>query len=175
MGDTKKFRKKYQTPAHPWNKARIEEEKVLVKEYGLVKKKEIQIATSFLKKYKDIAKKLIADPTLQGAKEKEQMLTKLKRLGLITEAAALDDVLDLDVKDILERRVQTLLFRKGLAKTPKQARQFITHGHVLIAGKAVTSPSTLVSIEGQNMITFKANSPLIDEEHPERISAARIV
>ena len=173
MGDTKRFRKKYQTPAHPWNKARIEEEKILVKEYGLVKKKEIQIATSFLKKYKDIAKKLIADPTEQGAKEKEQMLTKLKKLGLISQTAALDDVLGLEVKDILERRVQTLLFRKGLAKSPKQARQFITHGHVIVGGKAVTSPSTLVSIDGQHAITFKTNSPLLDEEHPERISVAR--
>ncbi|HLC90423.1 MAG TPA: 30S ribosomal protein S4 [Candidatus Nanoarchaeia archaeon] len=173
MGDTKKFRKKYQTPAHPWNKARIEEEKILVKEYGLVKKKEIQIATSFLKKYKDIAKKLIADPTEQGAKEKEQMLTKLKKLGLISQTAALDDVLGLEVKDILERRVQTLLFRKGLAKSPKQARQFITHGHVIVGGKAVTSPSTLVSIDGQHAITFKTNSPLLDEGHPERISVAR--
>jgi len=173
MGDTKRFRKKYQTPAHPWNKARIEEEKILVKEYGLVKKKEIQIATSFLKKYKDIAKKLIADPTEQGAKEREQMLTKLKKLGLISQTAALDDVLGLEVKDILERRVQTLLFRKGLAKSPKQARQFITHGHVIVGGKAVTSPSTLVSIDGQHAITFKANSPLLDEEHPERISVAR--
>ena len=83
MGDPKKFRKKYQTPAHPWIKADIEENKLLTREYGLRTKKEILIAHSFLKKYKNIAKRLIAQDTDQGRKEQEQVLDKLQRLGLL--------------------------------------------------------------------------------------------
>src|SRR3989344_4492795 len=108
MGDIKKLKKKYFTPRHPWNKKNIEEEAILVKEFGLQKKQEIQIAASFLKKYKDIAKRLIADQTAQGAKEKTQMIQKLQRLSLLKGEPKLDDVLSLSVRDILNRRAQSI-------------------------------------------------------------------
>jgi small subunit ribosomal protein S4 len=173
LGDPKKLRKKYQTPAHPWNKEKIEAEKILLKEYGLNRKKEIHIADSFLKKYKNISKRLIADSSEQGAKERVQTLRKLKKLGLISEVAQLDDVLSLELKDVLERRLQTLLFRKGLARSVRQARQFITHGHVSIGEKAITSPSYLTSLEEENNFNFKVTSALNDEEHPERVSIVK--
>ena len=117
MGDPKKAKKRYFTPAHPWNKVAIEEEGKLKKDYGLKNKKEIYIASSFLKKYKDITKRLIADRTAQGEKEKLQMLEKLQRIGLLPTGAKLDHVLSLQLKDILDRRLQSVVCKKGFAKT----------------------------------------------------------
>ncbi len=173
MGDPKKLKKKYSTPAHPWNKIDIETNREIRKEYGLKTRKELLIAESFLKKYKNIAKQLIASQTEQGLKEKKQMMDKLNRLGLLSVNAELDDVLSLEVKDILERRFQSLVFRKGLARTMNQARQFIVHRHVTVSGKEITSPSYLVSTEEEAAMAFKGKSSLSDEEHPERVNLAK--
>src|SRR3989338_6419191 len=110
MGDPKKLKKKYSSPRHPWSKTAIEQERVLTQEYGLGRKKEIFLANSFLKKYKNIAKRLIADHTRQGEQERHQMITKLQRLGLLQTPARLDDVLSIELKDILERRLQSIVF-----------------------------------------------------------------
>ncbi len=168
MGDPKKFKKKYDTPAHPWSKQAIEKEGQLRKDYGLKKKKEIYIASSFLKKYKDIAKRLIADKSVQGAKERQQMMEKLQRLGLLPADAKLDQVLSLELKDILERRLQSLVCRKGLAKSMNQARQFITHRHIMIGAKEITSPSYVASLQEESELAFQNRSALKSTDHPER-------
>ena len=80
MGDPKKLKKKYSTPAHPWIKTEIDRNNQLKKEYGLKSRREILIANSFLKKYKNIAKKLISAQTAQSEKEKNQMMEKLNKL-----------------------------------------------------------------------------------------------
>ncbi len=172
MGDIKKSKKKYFTPAHPWSKIAIEEEGKLKKEYGLKNKKEIYIASSFLKKYKDIAKKLIADKTTQGEKEGLQMLDKLQKIGLLPAGAKLDQVLSLQLKDILERRLQSVVCKKGLAKSMNQARQFIVHRHIAVGDKEITSPSYVLSVGEESKITFRTNSTLSAEDHPERMIAA---
>jgi len=168
MGDPKKLRKKYSTPAHPWNKAEIDIAKELRREYGLSIRKEVLIADSFLKKYKDIAKRLIADTSKQGLVEKQQMMDKLSRLGLLSAGAELDQVLSLTVQDVLNRRIQSVLYKKGLARTMKQARQFIVHRHVTLDGKDITSPGYLLSIDDESKLRFKDKSALSDETHPER-------
>lgn len=175
MGDPKKLKKKYETSAHPWKKSEIDEGREFRQEYGLKIRKELLIANSFLKKYKDIAKRLIADTTRQGEKEKEQMLAKLQKLGLLPAGAQLDNVLSLNVKDILERRLQTLVFRKGMARTASQARQFITHRHISVGDKEITSPGRLLTMEEESKLSFKQNSALSSELHPERASAIKEV
>ncbi len=173
MGDPKQLRKKYNTPMHPWNKQTIEEEKILVKEYGLGKKKEIQIAQSFLKKYKDITKRLTASQTAQSEVEKKQILAKMQELGLLQAGAELDQILSLTIKNILERRIQSLVCRKGLAKTMKQARQFIIHRHITVNNQEITFPSYLMSLQEESSLGFKQQSKLSDEDHPERINVAK--
>ena len=173
MGDPRKLKKKYSTPVHPWNSTEIAENKVFRKEYGLRIRKEILIADSFLKKYKDIAKKLISDETEQGKKEKAQMLEKLQNLGLLVLNSTLDDVLSLELKDILERRLQSVVYRNGLARSMKQSRQFITHRHIMVGKKEINVPSYLVSLQEESQISFKGKSALSDEEHPERINHAK--
>ena len=175
MGDPKKLKKKYSTPVHPWNKADIEESKGYRREFGLRNRTEVLIAESFLKKYKNIAKRLIAQTSKQGEVEKAQMMDKLSRLGLLTAGSELDNVLSLEVKDVLNRRIQSIVFRKGLSRTMKQARQFIVHRHVTLDGKDVTSPGVLLSVEDEAKLRFKSRSNLAAEDHPERVLVKEVV
>ena len=168
MGDPKKYRRKYETPMHPWNKTAIETEGVLVRDFGIKNKKEILIANSFLRRYKNIAKRLNATKTPQAALEKSQIIGKLHQLGFLQTGADLDQILGLELKDVLERRLQSQVYRKGLARTMKQARQFITHRQILIGAKEITSPSYLVSRVEETVLTFKPSTPLAAEDHPER-------
>jgi small subunit ribosomal protein S4 len=137
----KRFRKKYEKPRRPWDKARLEKEKEILKKFGLKRKRELWRAEAILRKYRRMARDLIA----KKDKEKEKVLIeKLKRMGVLKEGSSLDDVLALTVEDILERRLQTIVYRKGLANSLKHARQLIVHGHIKINGRKINYPSYLV-------------------------------
>ena len=45
---------------------------------------------------------------------------------------------------LLERRLDNVVYRLGLARTRKEARQIVGHKHVLVNGKQVTIPSYLI-------------------------------
>ena len=144
----KRWRKKYESPLKPWDKERIEYEKQLMKTYGLRRKKEIWKAEAIARKYRRLARALIAK---RDKKLERIMLTKLEKMGFM-KAESIDDVLKLEVEHILERRLQTIVWRKGLANTPKQARQLIVHGHIAINGRKVTWPSYLVPVDEEDKI-----------------------
>jgi|SRR3989344_4497703 len=170
MGDPKKSKKTYKTPSHPWNATRIAEERIITKEFGLQNKKEIWKADSYAKKINIQAKRLIRDRNLpQAVKEQKQLLERLNRLGLTEGEAQLDDVLALTLKDVLNRRLQTLVHKKGLALSSKQSRQFIVHGHISIFGSKVTVPGYLVTKSEEESILFNPNSSLSNEDHAERL------
>ncbi|ADG13367.1 ribosomal protein S4 [Methanocaldococcus infernus ME] len=177
MGDPRRrFPKKYETPNHPWIKERIEREKELCRKYGLRRKREVWKAETILRKYRRQARRLISDTTEQGAKEAQQLFNVLRRYGILRkDNPTLDDVLALTVEDILERRLQTLVFRKGLARTPRQARQLIVHGHIAINGRRVTVPSYLVTVEEEDSIDYYKNSPFVNKDHPERAKIIGLV
>lgn len=164
----RRTRKQYATPNHPWNKERIESEAQLVRGYSLKNKKEIYRATFLLRNYRSQAKRLSTIRTDQDAKEQVQLLGRLRRLGLIGPEDGLDTVLGLQIESVLDRRLQTIVYRKGLAKSMKQARQFITHAHVAIDGVKITAPGHLVTLEEQEKLEFRMTSALADTEHPER-------
>lgn len=168
MGAPKKQRKKYSTALHPWQKARIEEEAVLLREYGLKNKTEIYKMRSILKGFADQAKNLITSKTKQAEKERIALLNKLSNLGFITKTGNVDDILDLNINDIMDRRLQTLVYKKAMARSVKQARQFIVHEHITVGNKKITNLSYLVPVEDEQSISFVANSKLADSEHPER-------
>lgn len=168
MGDPRKIKSKYSRPGHPWQKERIEEERALLKEYGLKNKTEIYRARSKLKTFSDLAKKLIAARGSQAEKEKQQLLTRLAKMGLVKQGAQLDDVLGIQLRNILERRLQTMVFRKGLARSINQARQFIVHEHITVGNRIVSSPSYHVPIEEETSIAFAPTSSLANAGHPER-------
>ncbi|EDY36621.1 ribosomal protein S4 [Aciduliprofundum boonei T469] len=172
MGDPRFNRKKYETPKHPWEADRIKEEWELQKKYGLKNKREIWKAKSLLRNFRGQARQLQAKLRYgnpQAEKEQKLLFDKLIRLGILNEAnATLDAVLSLTVEDILRRRLQTIVYLKGLARTPKQARQFIVHGHIAIGDRKVTIPSYLVRKEEEELVDYYKYSPLADEMHPMR-------
>lgn len=169
MGDPRRTRSKYQGPRHPWNKQRIEEEKVLVREYGLVNKKELWKVDSKLKSFKDNTKTLLAKSNEQSKRELDQIFRRIHSLGLIQGEVTADEVLGLTTQSLLNRRLQTVVFKKGLARSIKQARQFITHQHIMVGDKKVTVPAYIVPIELENSISFVGTSNLASDDHPERV------
>ncbi len=148
----RRIRKKFKKPRSPWGIVKIRDERKLLNEYGLRRKKEMLIAQEIMRGYRERARKLIAEKD----KEKEKVLIeKMAKIGLLTKKeSTLDDVLALNIMNILDRRLQTLVFRKGLAKTPMQARQFIVHGHVSVAGRRTKFPSYIVPVEQERRITL---------------------
>lgn len=175
MGDPRKIRKNYQTPRHPWVGSRIEEERKLVHEYGLSNKKEVWRMGSLLVSYKDRAKQLLARRDKQSEIEQQQLVDKLVKLGLVKKGATFDEILGLDVRDVLKRRLQSVLIAKHLARSPKQARQMITHRHVTVDDKVVTSPGYLVALSEESTIHFAQRSPFTNEQHPERFSEEELL
>src|SRR3989344_2860390 len=173
MGDPRTLKAKYSGPRHPWQRARLEEENLLGREYGLKTKRELWKITSKVKTFAAQAKKIIATRTAQSELEKKQLLDRLARLGLLPSGASLDDVLALTSRKLLDRRLQSVIDKKGLARTHNQARQYIVHAHVLVADKKVTAPSYIVPIADEPTISFIANSTLANPEHPERTIKAK--
>lgn len=168
MGDPKKARKTIHGPRHPWERERIEEERVLIKEYGLKNKRELWKARSMLKKITAQAKRLLRDKSSEQAKlEKENLLKKLANMNIIQKNTPLEDVLALGVKDILNRRLQTIFHNFNNSCTIKQARQMIVHGHVFINGGKVDIPSYIVLADDE--VVFRPNSAFASEEHAEII------
>lgn len=166
LGSNTKF---YETPNHPFQGERIASERSIVGRYGLKNKEELWRAQSELRSFRREARELLGQA--QGdAEEAEggEFLSRLQRLGILGNEEGLDDVLSLEVTDLLERRLQTVAYRKGVGNTPKQARQFIAHGHVTIDDGRVTVPSYKVSVTEESSVDFDENSPLADELHPER-------
>jgi small subunit ribosomal protein S4 len=171
MGDPKFSRRKYDTPSHPWQGKRIKEENELLKKYGLKNKRELWKVQSLLRNYRRQGRNLLARlryGDVQADKEMKDLLEKLANLGVLPDNATLDDVLALDLERILERRLQTLVYLKGLAYTPKHARQLIVHGHTVINDRKVTVPGYLVKKNEEVSIAYNPYSPLASDLHPAR-------
>ncbi|NPD87172.1 MAG: 30S ribosomal protein S4 [Asgard group archaeon] len=175
MGGIRRQRKKIITPGHPYDQARLERELPLVGEYGLRNKRELWKARTVLSKARQQARGLLAlDPDIRSQRERE-LLSRLSRFGMLSESADLDSVLALDVKTVLDRRLQTIVFRIGLASTPYQARQFISHRHIAIDKGVVTSPSRLITVKEESGIAYAPRSPLNNPQHPSRPQAPPVV
>ncbi|MEK6820798.1 MAG: 30S ribosomal protein S4 [archaeon] len=144
MGDPKSARKQYGTPKKPWDKKLLATEKELRETYGLRNKREIRRLDSLLRKKRANAKRVLALPVEQRAAKEKELVDSLVKTGIMRGKPALNEVLALSIESFLERRLETLVWRKHLANTPKQARQFITHGHIGINGKKITVPSYMV-------------------------------
>lgn len=172
MGDPKFPRKKYSRPSHPWEAERIKAENELLKKYGLKNKKELWRAQSFLSSVRGRARELqalVRYENRQAIKERDELLARLGRLGLMPlEGASLDDVLALDVEAVLSRRLQTMAYVKGLAFNPRQARQFIVHGHLSVGRRTVRVPGYLVTRSEEETIAYDSRSPISHDLHPAR-------
>ncbi|MFC3476818.1 30S ribosomal protein S4 [Halobacterium litoreum] len=164
-GENTKF---YETPNHPYQGERIAEESDLLSRYGLKNKEELWRAQSELRDYRREARSLLGQT---GEVSGDEFVTRLQRIGILSAEEGLDDVLSLDVTDVLERRLQTIVYRDGLANTVSQARQFLNHGHITVDGRRVTAPSYKVEVSEEDAIAFDETSELTDELHPARAGA----
>ena len=124
-----------------WDSDDISDRKGIIKDYWLRRRREILIAQEILRNFRRRARELIAE---EDERKMHDLLDKLVKLGLLKSGQGLDDVLALTINDILERRLQTIVWKKGLATTPKQARQFIVHDHVYVSGHKVSVPGYIV-------------------------------
>ena len=164
MGSAKRLRKLYEKPRKLWDAQRIGEERRLVIDYGLKNMRELWRMKTILRKIRRAARSLLARRGTGTETRKKQLLERVRKLLVNKQAISLDDVLSLSTRDILERRLETLVFRKGLAKTIVQARQFVAHGHVAIEGQKNTSPSRLVSFAEERKISWYGEAIKLGEE-----------
>ena len=164
MGDPKYSRKKSARPRNPWQRNLLKEELELVGSFGLRNKKELHVASTELSRIRKQARQLLAATTEIRTAREPILLTSLSRKGIVTDDATLDNVLALNVSSFLERRLQTVVLRKGLARTPHQARQLITHGHIAIGNNRVNIPSYTVTRDEEPLVKMTDGSTFVLQE-----------
>ncbi len=174
MGDPKFLRRTYDTPKHPWEAGRMDEERKLLQKYGLKNKRELWKAQSILRGLRRQARDLQARlraAEAQAQRETDGLVGRLTRLGLLPAGGGqLDDVLALNVESILSRRLEFVAHSRGLAPTPLGARKMIVHGHVSIGEHKVTRPGYLVRSDEEAKIAYAPSSPFNSDEHPLRVA-----
>lgn len=151
MGDPKKARKQYSRPRSPWRADQLAQELYLLGTFGLRNKRELWKSQTQLSSVRKQARTLLAATEVVRLREEKKLLDSLRRKGLIGEAATLDDILSLTVEDVLARRLQSMVFKKGMALSPLHSRQLIVHGHVAVGRRVITVPGYEVGAgeEGQ--------------------------
>ena len=160
----KRKHKLYSNPKRPFDKKRIDEEKEIKEEFGLKNKKEIWKAEAKVKLIRKKARNLIKS----SPEQKKRLFDQLNKIGL--KADSLTDAFAINIKSYLERRLQTVVFKKRFANTIKEARQKIVHKKVLIDGKVINKPSYIVPIKLEDKITLKektASSKSASAEAPK--------
>jgi len=144
MGDPKRLNRLYDVPRMKWNKQRILSDRKIMDEYGLTRKKELWKAETEVRELRKRARLLLAGRSDNFEQRKKELLGRLVSLGIFTKEHKIEDVLKLTLTDFLDRRLQTIVYRRGLALTPLQARQLITHGHIAINGRTRSIPGSIV-------------------------------
>ena len=174
MGDPKFSRKTYDTPSHPWQGERIKAENETVRQFGLKNKTEVWKAETMLRNFRKQSRELQARLRAGDAQakiESDALLAKCSRLGILPVTGGdLNMILVLKDEDILSRRLQTVVFQKGLATTIRQARQLINHGHIFVDGHKVTVPGYIVLREEEGSVAYTPASPFTEENPPMRAS-----
>ena len=174
VGEPKFSRSRTQTPTHPWKQARIDEEHALKEKYGLKKTggmREIWREKSALRRHRNQAMKLIGRvDASEGhyAKEKDQLLESLFSKGLLVSGADIGDVLEIDVEHMLSRRLQSVVYYRGLAPSMRAARNLIIHGHICIGNQRMTVPGYHILKKEEGDLQYSSNSPYANPNHSFR-------
>ncbi len=165
MGDPKRIRKKYKTPRQPFERHRIDSDLALIGKYGLRNMKAVWKLNTLLANFRSNARRLLSLDVDDRKIGEQELIGRLQRLGLLDAKATLDNVLSLKIESFLERRLQTMVYKSGMATTPHHSRQMIVHGHIIIGDKIAKSPSYIVPAAEEKLIVFNKHSPLAKESH----------
>ena len=152
MGDPKTSRRIWQKPKRPLNYDLMMDELKTLGTFGLKTKRELWKTQTELSRVRLQARSLLALRQDERERKEPILMQSLSKIGLVNEDSTLDDVLNLQVTDLLSRRLQTIVQRKLYFKTPYQARQAIVHGHIMIGDSVVTIPSYIVKTEEEAKI-----------------------
>jgi len=152
MGDPKTSRRVWQKPKRPLNYDLIMDELKTLGTFGLKTKRELWKTQTELSRVRLQARSLLALRQDERERKEPILMQSLSKIGLVNEDSTLDDVLNLQVADLLSRRLQTIAQKKLYFKTPYQARQAIVHGHIMIGDSVVTIPSYIVKTEEEAKI-----------------------
>jgi len=152
MGDPKTSRRVWQKPKRPLNYDLMMDELKTLGTFGLKTKRELWKTQTELSRVRFQARSLLALRQDERERKEPILMQSLSKIGLVNEDSTLDDVLNLQVNDLLSRRLQTMAQRKLYFKTPYQARQAIVHGHIMIGDSVVTIPSYIVKTEEEAKI-----------------------
>jgi len=152
MGDPKTSRKVWKKPKRPLNYDLIMDELKTLGTFGLKTKRELWKTQTELSRVRLQARSLLALRQEDRAKKEPILMQSLSKIGLVGQDSTLDDVLNLQVNDLLSRRLQTIAQKKLFFKTPYQARQAIVHGHIMIGDRIITIPSYIVKSEEEEKI-----------------------
>ncbi|ORD94277.1 RS9 [Enterospora canceri] len=170
MGGVIRSRKLATTPRNPWEKARIIKELALLGKYGLRNKNELWTVLSVAKNDKEQARKLLITTDKElFMTEGRALLNRLFRDGLIAGvdfndqediSKCLKQVLNLELGNYLDRRLQTLVAKAGLARNLHHARALITQKQITLGGRVVNKPGMVVRAENEGYIEVNQNSCL---------------
>jgi len=152
MGDPKMPRRIWKKPKRPLNYDLMMDELKTLGTFGLKTKKELWKTQTELSRVRLQARSLLALRQEERERKEPILIQSLSKIGLVDQNSTLDDVLNLQVNDLLSRRLQTMAQRKLFFKTPYQARQAIVHGHIMIGDSVVTIPSYVVKTEEEAKI-----------------------
>ncbi len=158
MGDPRKLKKKFKKPKHPFQRDRLNEELEFVGKYGLRNKREFWKSGTKLRRWREIARHSRTLPKDKAQEVQKTLITKLNRLGILGPESTFEDILQLTIEDVLKRRLQTLVYEKGMANSIYQARQLIVHKHIQVGAKRIDSPSYIVKNIEQDLIQYAPNS-----------------
>ena len=159
MGDPRKAKKLYRRPRMIWTTDQLNAELYIMGSYGLRNKRELWKAQTEVARIRNQARALLALSAEARAEKEKRLLNFLNRLGLAKERATLDDILNLKIEDLLERRLQTIVMKKSGIKSPYQARQLVSHRHVSIGNRKVNIPGYLVRTEEEPQILLHIEVP----------------
>lgn len=152
MGDPRRPRRTFSKPRSPWRSDQLAQELYLLGSYGLRNKRELWRAQTALSSIRKQARQLLAASETVRNREEKKLLDSLQRKGLVPAGVSLDDVLSLSIEDMLSRRLQTIIYKKGSAVSPLQARQLIVHRHVKIGERIVSVPGYQVTSDEEKHI-----------------------
>jgi small subunit ribosomal protein S4 len=154
MGDPKKSRKTFRRPRQIWTTELLSSELYIIGSYGLRSKRELWKAQTKIADIRNQARELLALTVEARQVQETKLLNYLNKLGLVKESATVDDVLNLKLEDILERRLQTIIMKKGISNSPQQSRQLVVHGHVSIGERIINIPGYMVKKDEEPAIVL---------------------